>query len=122
MCIICRKENLEGLTKINCSGCTSLTSLPELPQSLTELWCYNCTSLTFLLEPHDIYLNCRNCPWLNHSQNPNFQINLSKLKMIKKFLKKYSFKRRLNHSYHLKKYFPKDISKAILGSSQRRSR
>ena len=79
MCLICRKENLEGLVSINLENCqevrelpplpaslqrlfcnyTQITSLPSLPASLQTLSCYD-TPITFLpsLPASLRYLNC----------------------------------------------------------------
>ena len=39
MCLICRKENLEGLIRINLEGCQKVKELPPLPASLRRLYC-----------------------------------------------------------------------------------
>ena len=67
MCIICRGE-YKGETELDCSGCTPLTSLPELP---------NATSL-----------NCRDCVWLNHSSNSKYTINISRLTHLQRWYRR----------------------------------
>ncbi len=43
MCIICRQEELNGLQKIDCSRCYSLTQIPKI-DGLLELDCKLCIS------------------------------------------------------------------------------
>jgi uncharacterized paraquat-inducible protein A len=63
MCIICRDE-YNGETTLYCGGCTSLTSLPPLP-NVTHLYCNGCTSLTSLPDmPNVNYLDCGGCTLL----------------------------------------------------------
>ena len=65
MCIICKNNGIipAGTSKIDCSGCTSLTSLPTLPPSLIQLYCRYCISLTTLptLPSSLTYLYCTGC-------------------------------------------------------------
>ena len=80
MCIICRGE-YNGETRLECAGCTSLTSLPKIPNvthldcgsctsllslpeisNVTQLYCYNCTSITSLPPLSNVtYLDCSGC-------------------------------------------------------------
>ena len=62
MCRICKaeinEEDLLGITKLNISQCTNITTLPDLP-NLSYLWCDGCTSLTTLPDlPKLTYLWC----------------------------------------------------------------
>ena len=60
MCIICRGE-YKGEKILNCGDCTSLVSLPPLP-NVTTLGCSGCTSLTSLSNiPNMTTLNCYGC-------------------------------------------------------------
>ena len=53
---------------LNCSGCTSLTTL-SAPMA-TSLYCYNCTSLTAFSAPMATYLNCSGCTSLTALSAP----------------------------------------------------
>ena len=87
MCIICRGE-YKGETDLDCSGCTSLTSLPELP-NLTTLECCGCTSLTSLPDmPNVTSLDCGGCTWLNHSSNYKYHINISRLSRLQRWYRR----------------------------------
>jgi len=72
MCFICKgkytQEKWEAMTRLYCSGCKSLTFLPELPGGLTEINCGYCMSLTSLPElPAGLtVLFCENCTSLTN--------------------------------------------------------
>ena len=58
-------QNIEGLIEIDCSDCTSLTSIPNI-EGLEKLTCYGCTSLTSI--PNIKGLESKGCPWINPNQ------------------------------------------------------
>ena len=127
MCIICKGE-YNGETVLDCSGCTSLTSLPPLPNvtslscngctsltslpaipnvailgcygctsltsipampNMTYLDCYGCTSLTSLPKIHNMTrLYCDGCPWLDHSSNPKYLNNISRLSCLQRWYRR----------------------------------
>ncbi len=70
MCQICeaRQNNRVGefvnLTRLNCSNCPLLTSIPDTLVNLTHLHCYNCPLLSSI--PNSLvnlyYLDCDKCP------------------------------------------------------------
>ena len=109
MCIICRNEYDPEATTINCSGCQTIVTLPNIP-NVQELYCYNCPNLTALPDlpnmqrlscsncpnltalpdlPNLQGLYCGNCPFLNHPRNPHFQTNLAKLCLLQKSIRRY---------------------------------
>jgi hypothetical protein len=65
MCIICKGEDISQLTKLDCSGCKTLTELPPLPAGLQWLLCAD-TNLTFLPQLPDglTMLVCHHCKFL----------------------------------------------------------
>ena len=87
MCIICRGE-YKGETELDCSDCTSLTSLQEMP-NVTTLVCHGCTSLTLLPSlPNMTYLSCHDCTWLNHISNSEYNINISRLSRLQRWYRR----------------------------------
>jgi len=140
MCLICREENLEGRTVLECSCCPRLTSLPPLPPGLQALYCSFCPRLTSLisspeaplppgLERLDCYscplltsllplppglqaLYCLSCPWLVHPRNPEFEHNIHLLRTLQRKLRTKLWKRNLIKRYNLK-FFPKEIINLI---------
>ena len=104
MCIICRGE-YKGETELDCSGCTPLTSLPELPNmtnldcrgctslpplpNVTHLYCWGCTSLTSLpAMPNLTTLYSGSCAWLNHSSNSEYTINITRLTHLQRWYRR----------------------------------
>lgn len=117
MCIICTGE-YKNLTEIDCSGCTTVTSIPYI-KHLRILKCSWCTSLTSISMLNKLYLlNCSWCtsltsipilnnlyglpPLLFHTgcrwlpNNLEFKNNLRRLIVIQKFVKKILPLKRLN--------------------------
>jgi hypothetical protein len=68
-------------TRLNCEGCASLTSLPELPVC-TRLDCEDCIDLTYI----NVHVNCRviceNSPIANY----NNELYLSYIKDRRKII------------------------------------
>src|SRR5437763_402060 len=78
-CLGCKSltsiPQLNQLTTLYCGGCTSLTSIPQLNQ-LTRLGCSGCTLLTCIPNNQYSYINTRGCKWLdenNHKSLPVLQ-------------------------------------------------
>ena len=108
MCIICRGENVIGLTELNCYKCPILTSIPHIEglqilrcsncplltsiphiEGLLVLDCSNCSLLTSIPDIQGLqFVLCRGCPFLNHIQNPDFQSNLTKIERIQQWYRR----------------------------------
>ncbi len=71
MCIICdtpEKNQLIGMTRLDCSKCQRITSIPTELTNLTFLDCSNCPNLTHL-PPSFVKLQaiyCYNCPLITY--------------------------------------------------------
>jgi hypothetical protein len=72
MCILCKNSDISHLTEIDCSGCKTLTCIPELP-NIEFIQCSNCPQLTsiYYLLPNLTFLQCDKCPKLT-SISKNF--------------------------------------------------
>ena len=70
MCRLCTEnhEDLVGLTRLNCSHCPLLTSIPPELVQLTRLNCFHCPLLTSI--PPELVrltgLECSHCPLLTY--------------------------------------------------------
>ena len=73
MCIICRKETLDKLQRLDCSHCPLLTTIPEI-QGLQSL-------------------DCTGCKWIK--KNPGFNQSIIKLKLLQSWFKKLLLSKRL---------------------------
>jgi hypothetical protein len=106
MCIICKGEyngethlycgdctsltslpDIPNVTNLYCNGCTLLTALPEMP-NMRYLYCHICTSITSLPDMSNItHFYCDGCMWLDHS-NSNYTINISRLTRLQRWYRR----------------------------------
>ncbi len=64
MCVICRDELDYSKTKLDCSGCTTLTEIPNI-NGLKILCCSDCPKLVKIPNMGGLKrLKCNNCPKL----------------------------------------------------------
>ena len=64
--------------------------------------------------PLEAGLDCTECPWLDHDQNPNFSQNLLNVIVLQKRIKHRNYKRCLIVQYYLKKKLCHDVVYLIL--------
>ena len=46
MCIICTRDYTTDITTLNCSGCSTITKIPDTLTNLNYLFCDRCPKLT----------------------------------------------------------------------------
>jgi len=66
MCILCSQYDV-NITRLDCSDCPYITSIPESLTKLTTLFCCECPNLTTIPESlvNLTFLQCWKCPKLN---------------------------------------------------------
>jgi len=102
------KTSVSKLEFLYCNGCTNLEKLPEELPDIRELYCNYCVKLQKIkCYPKMVWLNCEgcislqeiigspeilfcdNCPFLNHSENPDYSKNIRNLSILQNFCRKY---------------------------------
>jgi hypothetical protein len=77
--------HIDELEILCCGNCPMLTSIPNII-GLRHLDCCKCSNITSI--PNIATIWCFECPWLNHSQNPDYENNIKKLLLLQRFYKK----------------------------------
>ena len=90
-------KELVNLVYINCYGCPNLTSIPKELVNLTTLYCFRCPNLTSI---HKELVNlttlvCSNCPWLDVKGNKDYKQNIDSLVRCQRIFKHQILSRRI---------------------------